>query len=638
MNASSHLPEQDNQRLILEPHLRLLLGLALLILVLLPMVVMFLVREEMTQQVITATESEAIKTGQHLAFMLLPDNREIGHTVVNQSVQNQFTALMGQLGLIKIKLFSPTGEIIYSSDPTIIGTLNTHSYFSQSVAQGAVFTKIVRKTERSVENEPVPVDVVETYVPLMDGDRFLGAFELYYDMTQSLRELHNYTVRLMTGLTIVSIMLGIGLFIVWRQARIALLQREHLTSKIKQSEEQFRNMASLAQDAIILVDDQEHITFWNRAAEVIFGYSATQAIKHRLSTLIIPSNHHTNIQIALLDSRKREVSSGHTLEIMTKHKDGSTLPTELSIASMKRNNTWYSLLIARNISERRRIEQQKQFLAYNSGIAEMSIVVMHNIGNAIMGVQNRSEFIQRHAIPLREITQLLQQMDVLAEQKKKAGWTEHQLLSELLKVVTETGASLSDRINQQVLDPTRAILSGIEQITEVLRVHHNVTSSSEQSDCFDPKSLLFDALMILDKSLLKLGIATQLHPTELPEEVHLPRAPLIHAFVNILEHCIQSISTRRKTEPELIAVIKIHSRMLETQHIEIIIEDNGTDIRPDKLINLFSFNQTRGLHLASTFVQSIGGKIRAEPLNPGTSIILELPLKNDTKQENNCQK
>lgn len=42
---------------------------------------------------------------------------------------------------------------------------------------------------------------------------------------------------------------------------------------LRESEERFRIMTASAQDAIVMMDDEGRVTFWNEAAERIFGYS-----------------------------------------------------------------------------------------------------------------------------------------------------------------------------------------------------------------------------------------------------------------------------------------------------------------------------------------------------------------------------
>ncbi len=103
--------------------------------------------------------------------------------------------LAEHLELMKLQLFSPTGEVIFSSDPEDIGTINDKRYFHEIVARGNPYTKVVQKNSKSSEGQVVAMDVVETYVPIMDGERFIGAFEIYYDITSRTQRLHSIVFR-----------------------------------------------------------------------------------------------------------------------------------------------------------------------------------------------------------------------------------------------------------------------------------------------------------------------------------------------------------------------------------------------------------------------------------------------------------
>ena len=86
--------------------------------------------------------------------------------------------------LERLKVFSKSGKIIFSTFSEDIGKINNKSYFHEIVAKGNAYTMMVKKEHQTLENRIVSADVVETYVPIMADGRFIGAFEIYYDVTQ----------------------------------------------------------------------------------------------------------------------------------------------------------------------------------------------------------------------------------------------------------------------------------------------------------------------------------------------------------------------------------------------------------------------------------------------------------------------
>ena len=128
-------------------------------------------------------EAEATRVATHLASMLFPKQNELNKDSIPVDLSSSVGRIEKQFNIMKLKIFSPSGEILYSTDPKEIGRINSRKYFHEIVAKGNIFTKIEMKGEMTPEEEIVTADVVETYIPLMNSNRFLGAFEIYYDIT-----------------------------------------------------------------------------------------------------------------------------------------------------------------------------------------------------------------------------------------------------------------------------------------------------------------------------------------------------------------------------------------------------------------------------------------------------------------------
>jgi hypothetical protein len=125
---------------------------------------------------------DSIHTAGHLMSMLNIQSTELNKDFFRVN-HNIIETIRKNLNIIKIKVFSPSGEVIYSTEPKDIGIINKKEYFHEIVARGKNYAKVVQKDTRSLEDQLMKSDVVETYVPIMDADRFLGAFEIYYDIT-----------------------------------------------------------------------------------------------------------------------------------------------------------------------------------------------------------------------------------------------------------------------------------------------------------------------------------------------------------------------------------------------------------------------------------------------------------------------
>jgi PAS domain S-box-containing protein len=63
---------------------------------------------------------------------------------------------------------------------------------------------------------------------------------------------------------------------------------------LRESEEKFRKLASSAQDAIVMLDNEGNFLYWNEAFERMFGYSNREISDKEVHTLIAPERYHEN--------------------------------------------------------------------------------------------------------------------------------------------------------------------------------------------------------------------------------------------------------------------------------------------------------------------------------------------------------
>lgn len=181
--------------------------------------------------IIKNTEVEAVKIARHLQDVLLVEE---SHSRVSPApdFDEQARIAVQDFGLMKIKLFASDGKTIFSTDGKDIGIVNQHDYFHINVARGEVVTKVIRKDQKSLEGLTVTADVVETYVPIMSAGSFLGAFEIYLDITENFRALDDLLRRSNTLMLLVAAGLLLGLLIISWKAVLNFIAHEKAELKI----------------------------------------------------------------------------------------------------------------------------------------------------------------------------------------------------------------------------------------------------------------------------------------------------------------------------------------------------------------------------------------------------------------------
>jgi len=152
----------------------------------------------------------------------------------------------------------------------------------------------------------------------------------------------------------------ISFYLVYKAIIETGLSKPHnlLLRSVKQSEERFRAVAQTAADAIISIDGDGKIIFWNHSARDIFGFASREMIGNPLIT-IVPQRYRD----AYLDGLRRSVATGRgsiigkTVETVGLNKDGREFPIELSMAKWKKNDEQFFTGIIRDISRRKKAEE-----------------------------------------------------------------------------------------------------------------------------------------------------------------------------------------------------------------------------------------------------------------------------------------
>ena len=177
---------------------------------------------------------------------------------VPSEITDEISRLQGDKRLIKLRIFSPEGEIVHSTLPKEIGTLNKHAYFHDHVANGKVYSKTVKKNTMTAEMEIVATDLVETYIPIMTGDRFNGAFETYYDITSSSQKINALTLHSLTLLGSLSLILLSLLYYALHHADLSITARKNAENKLRLANDELEER--VAERAGELVQVNERLT------------------------------------------------------------------------------------------------------------------------------------------------------------------------------------------------------------------------------------------------------------------------------------------------------------------------------------------------------------------------------------------
>jgi len=141
-----------------------------------------------------------------------------------------------------------------------------------------------------------------------------------------------------------------------------LERRTGAVQELRKSEETFRAITGAAQDAMIMLNNEGNICYWNGAAEGVFGYPTQEVMGRELHSFLVPGRFYDAHKKAFegFKTTGEGAAVDKTLELIGVKKDGTEFPVELSLASVKLKEAWHAVGIIRDITERKRMETAVQ--------------------------------------------------------------------------------------------------------------------------------------------------------------------------------------------------------------------------------------------------------------------------------------
>jgi PAS domain S-box-containing protein len=194
---------------------------------------------------------------------------------------------------------------------------------------------------------------------------------------------------------------------------------------LRESEEKFRSISSSAQDALIMMGSKGNITYWNEAAERIFGYTKEEVIDRDLHRLLVPKKYLEAFTKGFESFKETGQGSaiGKTIEMLALRKDGTEFSMELSLSSFQLEGQWQALGVIRDISHRKQAEKERLQKEKLQGVLEMAGAACHELNQPLQVVSGYyklliKEFTEDHSLNAN-VKIIQEQIDKMGEITKK---------------------------------------------------------------------------------------------------------------------------------------------------------------------------------------------------------------------------
>jgi PAS domain S-box-containing protein len=189
---------------------------------------------------------------------------------------------------------------------------------------------------------------------------------------------------------------------------------------LRESEEKFRSISSSAQDALIMMSSKGNITYWNEAAERIFGYTKEEVMGRDLHRLLVPKKYLDAFMKGFKGFQETGQGNaiGKTIEMSALRKDGTEFSMEISLSSFQLEGQWHALGVIRDISHRKQAEKERLQKEKLQGVLEMAGAACHELNQPLQVIFGYNELLMKD---LPEDHSLVENLNIIIEQIEKMG-------------------------------------------------------------------------------------------------------------------------------------------------------------------------------------------------------------------------
>ena len=367
------------------------------------------------------------------------------------------------------------------------------------------------------------------------------------------------------------------------------VQKEHelevANETLKEKESNLQQLLTHAPDAIVVINYDSIITYWNPKAAHLFGWTAEEALGKNLSDTIIPPQYreaHNRGMSRYLNTGEAHVLN-KTVELTALHKDGSEFYISLTISTTRQNDKPAFIAFIRNIQREKSNEME---LAKKRRELEQSNEELEQFAHAASHDMKE---------PVRKIKLFVDQLKL------------------------ETGGQLSASA-MRFLDKIDLSATRLINMIDGVLAHSSVNATEASHGVVDLNGILAQVVSDLEMVIQRENATIQI--AELPEVEGAPFL-LYQLFYNLVSNALKFI---RPGIAPLVSIDAQKSTFSEDHksYVEIIISDNGIGFPAkdsEKIFKKFSRLHPKtkyegtglGLALCKSIVEKHNGIIQATP-------------------------
>ncbi len=184
-----------------------------------------------------------------------------------------------------------------------------------------------------------------------------------------------------------------------RPAALAMAQditeRHRAAQALRATQARFAGILDIADDAIISVNNDQHIHLFNQGAERIFGYAAEEVLGNSLE-MLLPSRfldvHRQHIR-GFAQSADTARRMGERRQIFGRRKDGTEFPAEASISKLQSGADTVFTVILRDTTERQSLQTQLLQAQKMEAVGRLAGGIAHDFNNLLTAIFGSTDLV-----------------------------------------------------------------------------------------------------------------------------------------------------------------------------------------------------------------------------------------------------
>jgi PAS domain S-box-containing protein len=165
------------------------------------------------------------------------------------------------------------------------------------------------------------------------------------------------------------------------------IENARLLEQVRQADRNYRLVTDHASDAICLIDQTGHYSYISPSFQALLGYDPAELIGSDAFALVHPDD------LAALRERwaQLDASTQIPMTFRYRHQDSSWRHFEARGAPVKQNGARYVVLVGRDVTERRHLEEQLHKTQRMEAIGQLAGGIAHDFNNLLVVISSAVE-------------------------------------------------------------------------------------------------------------------------------------------------------------------------------------------------------------------------------------------------------